>query len=214
MSAIGSFLRSVRADYRSVQVNRAKYHRDRITLGQLPLDLIRKIGFQMMVAVRVMGLARDLRLPLAPQILSRLIRHLYGAEIHWDARLADGISVVHGVGLVIGHGARVGERCILFHNVTLGESLDPETKEAGSPELEEDVHVGPGATILGPIIVGAGTKIMGGSVLDRSVPPRSLVRPAPVSVSLRASAREVLPEGASAEASNASTTGPGGVGLA
>jgi serine acetyltransferase len=185
MNPFAAFFRSVRADYRALQRYGAKYHGEAIPLSRLPADLFRKIGFQMMVAVRFMRLTRDLHLPLAPQLTSRLIRHLYGAEIHWDAQLADGTSIIHGVGLVIGHGARVGPGCILFHNVTLGESADPESRVVGTPTLEEDVHVGPGATLLGPITVGAGTKVMGGSVIHRSVPPRSVVRPAPVSITAR-----------------------------
>ena len=146
---------------------------------------IRKVGFQTTSVVRLMQLSRDLRLPLAPQVLSRLLRHLYGVEIHWDARILPGVSIVHGVGLVIGHGAEVGEGCILFHNVTLGEGIDPETRAVGAPRLGRDVHVGPGATLLGPIHVGDGTKIMAGSILTQSVPPRSVVRPPAATVDVR-----------------------------
>jgi serine O-acetyltransferase len=121
-------------------------------------------------------------------VASRLIRHLYGAEIHWNAEVADGVSIVHGNGLVLSHQARVGPGCILFHNVTLGVGLDPVTRESGAPTLGKDVHVGPGATLLGPIHVGDGTKVMAGAVLTHSVPPNSLVKPAPVEVSVRRSA--------------------------
>ena len=171
------FVHAVRADYASVQRNRAKYHRDIIPTWRLPLDVVRKIGLQMAAAVRLMQLFRDLRIPLLPRIASRMIRHLYGAEIHWDADIAPGISIVHGNGLVIGHGARVGERCILFHNVTLGEGVDPETRAVGTPTLEADVHIGPGATLIGPITVGRGSKIMAGAVVSVSIPPRSVVTP-------------------------------------
>src|SRR5690606_15886780 len=101
------------------------------------------------------------------------------AEIHWDADIAPGISIVHGNGLVISKAAKVGPGCILFHQVTLGEGIDPETRAVGAPHLVADVHVGPGAKLLGPITVGAGSKIMAGVVLTRSVPPGSLVQ-APV----------------------------------
>jgi len=89
---------------------------------------------------------------------------------------------------VLSHKAVVGPGCILFHNVTLGVGLDPVTRESGAPTLGKDVHVGPGATLLGPIHVGDGTKIMAGAVLTHSVPPNSLVKPAPVEVSVRRSA--------------------------
>jgi serine O-acetyltransferase len=179
------FWRSVRADFGSIQRYRQKYHAEQISTLRLPLDAVRKIGFQMMVATRGMRLLRDSGVPVLPQVASRLIRHAYGAEIHWDAQLADGVSIVHGLGLVISHRATIGAGCILFHNVTLGEGLDPVTRESGAPTLERDVHVGPGATLLGPITVGEGTKIMAGAVLTRSVPPHSLVKQAEATVEAR-----------------------------
>jgi serine O-acetyltransferase len=179
------FASSVRADFGSMQRYREKYHKEKIAPLRMPVDAVRKIGFQMLVATRAMRLLRDAHVPLGPQVASRLIRHLYGAEIHWDSEIADGVSLVHGNGLVLSHGATVGPGCILFHNVTLGEGLDPETKESGAPTLGRDVHIGPGATLIGPITVGDGTKIMAGAVLTRSVPPNSLVKPAEAEVTVR-----------------------------
>lgn len=169
--AVRSFLRAVRADFASVQKNRAKYHGDQIPTSALPQMLVRKIGFQMATAIRVMGLARDSRVPLLPQVLCRAIRHAYGAEVHWNAEIEPGISIVHGNGLVISHASHVSEGCILFHNVTLGEGLDPVTRTLGGPHLEPNVHVGPGAQIIGPITIGAGSKIGAGAVVTQSVPP-------------------------------------------
>ncbi len=83
------------------------------------------------------------------------------------------------MGLCINHGVRVEPGAILFQNVTLGEGIDPETRRVGAPHLEADVHVGPGATLVGPITVGSRSKIMAGCVVMRSVPERSLVE-APV----------------------------------
>ena len=175
------FVASVQADHASVQRYRARYHGEHISGGDLPIHLVTKIGLQMCAAIRLMQLAGDLGLPAVAQIISRTIRHAYGAEIHWDAEIAPGISIVHGTGLVIGKNARVGPGCILFHEVTLGEGIDPESRATGAPHLTEDVHVGPGAKLLGPITVGAGSKVMAGAVLNRSVPPGSVVQtPQPV----------------------------------
>ncbi|MGC4093499.1 MAG: hypothetical protein QM756_37495 [Polyangiaceae bacterium] len=168
---------AIRADFGSTQRYRAKYHSDKIPNSALPGALISRIGLQMLAAVRVMQALNQSKLPLLPRVASRLIRHVYGAEIHWDARIAPGISVVHGNGLVISKDATVAPGCILFQNVTLGQGIDPESRVVGGPTLEQDVQVGPGATLIGPIRVGEGTKIMAGAVLTRSVPPRSLVRP-------------------------------------
>ena len=180
--ALRRFVRAVREDYRSVQKNRGKYHGDAPPDWMLPVHVVKKIGLQMATSVRVMHLLKEAGVPLGPELASRMIRHLYGAEVHWDAQIAPGISIVHGNGLVISHAASVGAGSILFHNVTLGQGIDPVTREVGAPKLEENVHVGPGAVLLGPITVGAGTKIMAGAVLTESVPPQSLVQPSSAQV--------------------------------
>jgi serine O-acetyltransferase len=77
--------------------------------------------------------------------------------------------------MAISHGARVGRGCILNQGVTLGAGIDPHTRETGAPRLEENVHVGAGATLIGPITIGANTKIMPGALVLSSVPPGSLV---------------------------------------
>ena len=175
----------VRADYQQVARYRAKYHGQSLSAWRLPADMVQKIGFQMAVAVRLMQCCRRLGLPLAPQVASRLIRHLYSSEIHWDADIRPGLSIIHGVGLIVSHAATVSEGCILFQNVTLGEGIDPVTRKIGAPHLEADVHVGPGATLVGPIRVGRGSKIMAGSVLAQSVPEGTLVVPAAAVVQAR-----------------------------
>lgn len=191
MNPVSKFMVSVRADFGSLQRYRAKYHKEEIPLSRLPVDSVKKIGLQMMIAARGMRLLKELHVPLAPQVASRLIRHLYGAEIHWETELEDGVSIVHGTGLVLSHRARVGPGCILFHNVTLGEGRDPITGESGAPTLGRDVHIGPGATLIGPITIGDNTKIMAGSVVTRSVPPNSLVKPAEAQVLTRISGSKV-----------------------
>ncbi len=181
------FRSAVRADHAAMRAGREKYQTEGTSARSAGLigDGIQKIGFQMMVAYRVMRFVRDRKIPFLPQVISRLIRHLYGAEIHWDATIEPGVSIVHGSGLVLSHGSIVGTGCILFQGVTLGESIDAFSRQVGAPKLEPNVHVGPGAVLLGPIVVGAGTKIMANVVLDRSVPAGSVVRCSPVTVDAR-----------------------------
>ncbi len=176
---------AVRADHESTRTNRRKYHAQNVPAASLPANLVTKVGFQLLAMYRVMRFLDACRIPLAPMIVSRLIRHLYGAEIHWKTRIAPGVSVVHGVGLVLSHAAEVGPGCILFQGVTLGESLHPETGMAGAPRLEANVHVGPNATLIGPIVIGAGSKIMAGAVVMEDVPPNSLVRTPAVTITAR-----------------------------
>jgi serine acetyltransferase/GT2 family glycosyltransferase len=170
----------LRADHAAVLRTDAKYKARVQERPSLAGDAVQRIGLQMMLAYRVMRYLRLARFRLLAKLASRLIRHLYSADIHWDAELAPGVMIVHGLGLVVSHAARVAPGCILFHHVTLGESIDPDTREIGSPTLEANVHVGPGATLLGPVTIGQGTKITAGALLMQSVPPQSLVEtPAP-----------------------------------
>ncbi len=184
-TAVTNLVSNVRGDYEAVMTYRGKYNADSKSWGEFPVDVVKKVGVQMMVAVRLMQFVRDAGVPLAPQVASRMIRHLYAADVHWDAKLAPGVSIIHGQGLVVSHAARVSEGCILFQGVTLGEGRDGDTQTVGSPILEKDVHVGPNAVILGPIRVGEGTKIMAGAVLTQSVPKGSLVTPGDTKVSAR-----------------------------
>jgi serine O-acetyltransferase len=157
-----------------------KYGYAGVRHGSALIELVHKIGLQISFAYRAMWFFREAGYGLCARVTSRLMRHLYGCDIHWDAELAPGVVFVHGMGICLSHRARVGPGCILSQNVTLGMGIDPHTREQGAPTLEPDVHVGGGASLLGPIVVGAGTKIMPNAVVTTRVPPRSLVEvPAP-----------------------------------
>jgi serine O-acetyltransferase len=128
----------------------------------------------------VMRYMRSLGLPLATRVVGRTVRHLYGSDVHWDAELAPGLMVVHGFGLAVSYAARTAHGCVLSQNVTLGVGHDATTGASGGPDLREDVIVGPGATLIGPIVIGGGSKIMAGCVVHQSVPARTIVEaPAP-----------------------------------
>jgi len=171
---------AVRADHAMLQRSQGKYGVDTMP-RPLAAEAVNNIGFQILVAYRVMRALLADGHPVAAKIASRVIRHLYGSDIHWEAELSPGIVLVHGFGLAISKAARVGEGCILFQGVTLGMGRDPMSGQTGAPTLEPDVHVGVGATLVGPITVGRASKIMAGCTVTQSVPPRSLVEaPTPV----------------------------------
>lgn len=170
---------AIRGDYAALCAGREKYFGERLGPADLPRELVRKVGLQMMVLVRLMRFARDAVGPRAARRVGRLLRLLYRADVDPDAELAPGTGIVHGTGLVVEAGVHTGSGTVLLHDVTLARAVDPETGASGAPHLGEDVHVGPGAILLGPIVVGDGAKIMAGAVLTRSVGPRSLVRPPP-----------------------------------
>jgi serine O-acetyltransferase len=148
-------------------------------------DLVTRIGFQMLVAYRAMRFLADAQIPLAPMVVSRLIRHVYGSDIHWEAQLEPGVVLVHGMGLAVSAAARVERGAILFQHVTLGISRDASTTRVGAPVIEREAHVGAGATIVGPITIGARSKVMANCVVRASVPPDSLVEAPAPTVSVR-----------------------------
>lgn len=107
------------------------------------------------------------------RLVSHLGRFLTGIEIHPAATLGPGLFIDHGMGVVIGETADIGENVTLLHGVTLGgTSLKREKRH---PTLGNSVVVGAGATILGAFKIGDGSRIGAGSVVVREVPPHSVV---------------------------------------
>lgn len=96
-----------------------------------------------------------------------------GIDIHPAATIGNGIFIDHGVGLVIGETAEIGDNCVLYQGVTLGGT----GKETGKrhPTLEEGVMVSAGAKVLGPVRIGEHSKIGAGSVVLKDVPSYSTV---------------------------------------
>lgn len=107
------------------------------------------------------------------RFVSHLGRFLTGIEIHPAARIGPGVFIDHGMGVVIGETAELGENVTLYQGVTLGgTSLKREKRH---PTLGKNVVVGAGAAILGAITVGEGSRVGGGSVVVKDVPPNSVV---------------------------------------
>ncbi|MBF5042609.1 glycosyltransferase [Aggregicoccus sp. 17bor-14] len=174
-AALAELVHGIEADHAAIRTAEAKYHGELVPPGRLPVDAVQKVGFQILIQYRVMRFFRRVGLTFAAKASSRLIRHLYGSDIHWDADIAPGCIVVHGMGMAINGAARIGPGAVLSQQVTVGESRDPVTGAIGSPVLEAHVHVGPGARLLGPITVGEGSKIMANAVVLQSVPAGSIV---------------------------------------
>ncbi len=170
-----SLMEAVRADHAMLAKTQGKYGGKDGSSRSLAADAVNNIGFQLLILYRVMRAFRESGQGLAAKFCSRLLRHLYGSDIHWDATFEPGVVVVHGFGMAISGEAYVSEGCILFQHVTLGRGNHADTKKAGAPRLERDVHVGVGATLIGPIVVGTRTKIMPGCTLTHDVPPNTVV---------------------------------------
>jgi serine O-acetyltransferase len=185
-AAYRDMVAAVREDHAMMRHYDEKYAADARGMDAgIGRDLVSRIGFQVLVSYRAMRCCVEAEIPLVPRIMSRLIRHAYGSDIHWEARIEPGVVVVHGMGLAISHAARVQRGVILFQNVTLGMGTDPVSRKSGAPIVEEGVHVGAGSTLFGPITVGARSKVTSNCLLRQSVPPDSLVEAPAPKVSVR-----------------------------
>jgi len=130
-------------------------------------------GFQAIFIHRFTHKLWNLKLPLIPRVLSQINRTITGIEIHPAAKIGRKVFIDHGMGVVIGETAEIGDNCLLYQGVTLGGTGKNHGKR--HPTLKENVVVGAGAKVLGSITVGANTRIGAGSVVVRSVQGNSTV---------------------------------------
>jgi serine O-acetyltransferase len=103
------------------------------------------------------------------RLSSHLARWLTGIEIHPGATIGRRVFIDHGMGVVIGETAEIGDDCTLYHGVTLGGTSWQKGKR--HPTLEAGVIIGAGAKVLGPITLGAGAKVGSNAVVVKDVPP-------------------------------------------
>lgn len=114
---------------------------------------------------------RNLRLPA--RALAQFARFLTGVEIHPGATIGRRFFIDHGMGVVIGETAEVGDDVMIYHGVTLGGTSAERGKR--HPTLGDRVVVGAGATILGPLVIGADSVVGAGAVVLQDAPEKSLL---------------------------------------
>src|SRR6478672_10815747 len=130
-------------------------------------------GVHALLAHRVAHALHDVGVPLAPRVIAGAARTWTGIEIHPAADIGDGLFVDHGSGVVIGETAEIGENVTIYQGVTLGGTGFASGKR--HPTVEDNVTIGSGAKLLGPITVGHGSKIGANAVVIHDVPPLSTV---------------------------------------
>ena len=137
------------------------------------LEVLTYAGLHAIIWHRVAHFLWRHNLKLAARIVSQTNRFMTGIEIHPGAKISKGFFIDHGMGVVIGETAEIGEGCLLYHNVTLGGvSLE---KKKRHPTLGKNVVVGAGAKVLGAIILGDNVKVGANAVVLKDVPPNSVV---------------------------------------
>jgi serine O-acetyltransferase len=135
-------------------------------------------GLHAIIIHRFTHLLWRLKIPFIPRLLSQVSRFLTGIEIHPGAKIGKGFFIDHGMGVVIGETTEIGDNCVLFHNVTLGGTGKHKGKR--HPTIGNNVMIGTGATLLGPIKVGNNVKIGANTfILMQDVPDNTTVAGTP-----------------------------------
>jgi serine O-acetyltransferase len=148
--------------------------RDPATRGVGSLEILATWpGVHAVLAHRVAHTLHEAGVPLVPRVIAGVSRSVTGIEIHPAARIGDGFFIDHGMGVVIGETAEIGRDVTLYQSVTLGGTGFATGKR--HPTVQDNVTIGSGAKLLGPITVGHGSKIGAGSVVIHDVPPNSTV---------------------------------------
>jgi serine O-acetyltransferase len=137
-------------------------------------------GFHALLAYRISHWLKSYNVPFVPRAISQIARWFTGIEIHPSAKIGTGFFIDHGMGVVIGETAEIGDYVTLFQGVTLGGT----GKERGKrhPTLGNHVVVGAGAKILGGITIGDNVKIGANSVVLKPVAANSTVIGVPARV--------------------------------
>lgn len=159
-------LKAIKQDLQAV------FDRDPAATSRLEV-ILTYAGFHALLAYRVAHWLKIHGVPFLPRLISQLARWLTGIEIHPSAKIGTGFFIDHGMGVVIGETAEIGDSVTLFQGVTLGGT----GKERGKrhPTIGNHVVVGAGAKILGAIKVGDNVKIGANSVVLKNVPANSTV---------------------------------------
>jgi serine O-acetyltransferase len=173
-------LSTIRADFRII------FERDPAARNLLEV-LFCYPGLQALLFHRLAHWLHGIGIPFIPRLISHIARFLTGIEIHPGATIGQGIFIDHGMGVVIGETAIIGDYALIYQGVTLGGT----GKESGKrhPTLGENVVVGAGAKVLGNIQIGNNVRIGAGSVVLRDVPSSCTVVGVPGRIVYRSGVR-------------------------
>jgi serine O-acetyltransferase len=148
--------------------------RDPAARGVSPVEILATWpGIHALLAYRVAHALQSAGVPIVPRLIAMLTRTLTGIEIHPSASIGRGLFIDHGTGVVIGETADIGNDVTLYQGVTLGGTGFATGKR--HPTVQDNVTIGSGAKLLGPITIGHGAKIGANSVVITDVPPNSTV---------------------------------------
>ena len=125
-------------------------------------------GFHVLVTHKIAHFPYNHRCFFLARFVSQLARHLTGIEIHPGAKIGRKLFIDHGMGIVFGETTEIGDNCTIYHGVTLGGT----GKDTGKrhPTLGDNVLIGAGAKVLGPVYIGDNVRVGAGSVVLKNLP--------------------------------------------
>jgi serine O-acetyltransferase len=171
MPGLGKFARVAKEVRRDVLAAR---DRDPAARGVARMEILATWpGIHALLAYRVAHVLHVSGVPLLPRVIAMFTRAVTGIEIHPSAKIGEGLFIDHGAGVVIGETADIGNNVTLYQGVTLGGTGFATGKR--HPTVQDNVTIGSGAKLLGPITIGHGAKIGANSVVITDVPPNSTV---------------------------------------
>ena len=155
-------------------------------------NILEILTYQGLHAILLHRLAHALyvrRVPFLPRLISQFARFFTaGIEIHPGAQIGRRFFIDHGAGVVIGETAIIGDNVMLYHQVTLGATGWWKHRESANvkrhPTIEDNVTIGVGASILGPITIGHDSKIGAMALVLESLPPHSVVMAQPAKMQI------------------------------
>ena len=130
-------------------------------------------GFHALLIHRISHFLYSIKLFFLSRLISQISRFLTGIEIHPGAKIGRRLFIDHGMGIVIGETTTIGDDCIIYHNVTLGGTGKDKYKR--HPDIGNNVMIGCGSKILGPIKIGDNVKIGANAVVLKDVEENSTI---------------------------------------
>src|SRR3954467_9625724 len=168
LGTLARILREIRCDVAAAR------ERDPAARGVSSLEiLLNWPGVPALLAHRVSSALHAARVPLVPRAMALATRAITNIEIHPAATIGQGLFIDHGTGVVVGETAQIGDNVTLYQGVTLGGTGFATGKR--HPTVQDNVTIGSGAKLLGPITIGHGAKIGANAVVIHEVPPNSTV---------------------------------------
>ena len=163
---MGNFLKTIRYDINNILKN------DPAARSEIEVFLLYP-SVHAVINYRIANALYKKKMFFLARLISQFARFLTGIEIHPGATIGKGFFVDHGMGVVVGETAEVGDNVTLYHGVTLGGTGKDKGKR--HPTIGNNVVIGTGAKVLGPILVGNNCRIGANSVVLKNIPENSTV---------------------------------------